>query len=489
LIKKERLKSIRNFVEDGGFFPNSIIVNIDTNGRGLQFDLAQGQVKNAVSKIGVLHLPQKYRSVYIIDGQHRLYGYSESKYAETNSIPVVAFVDLQRKDQLKMFMEINENQKSVSRNLKNTLDPDIKWNSELLHERIDGLQKQIAQDFGEKTDSPLYQRVMVGEDGEKSDYKSITLQAIVIGLKGTNFFGSYSQSNTIIKDGTFFLGDNDRTYKVLIPFLFASFNHLEEIMPQEWQLTAKQGAILTVNSGITATIRLFDEILNHLILTKEINPKAMPTQKIMDEMKYYLDPLASYFDNLSESERKRIRSLYGAGAVTKVLRKLQMVINDVRADFNPEGLDEYRRDHSKQYNETSYKIVAKIEHFLSIKIRELLEKFYESRWLKDGVPRELQKELAARATEKNVEIDNPDDEKEPWDELYIIEYRKIVSYGKNWSTIFQNEFTRPHEANLRKDEKTKWIDKLSRIRNKLSHNDSVSLIEFEFLEGLRDWIQ
>ena len=64
-----------------------------------------------ISKIGILHIPKRYRSAYIIDGQHRLYGYSDSLYAETNTIPVVAFVDLERSEQIKLFMDINENQK------------------------------------------------------------------------------------------------------------------------------------------------------------------------------------------------------------------------------------------------------------------------------------------------------------------------------------------------------------------------------------------
>lgn len=111
LIKRKRLLEVRNFVNDGGFFPNSIIVSIDTNGKGLTFDRSNSQVNGAISKIGVLHLPQKYRTAYIIDGQHRLYGYSDSKFAASNTVPVVAFVDLDRSQQLRLFMEINENQK------------------------------------------------------------------------------------------------------------------------------------------------------------------------------------------------------------------------------------------------------------------------------------------------------------------------------------------------------------------------------------------
>ena len=96
LIKKSRLKSVQDFVDNGGFFPNSIIINIDTNGKSVRFDSAGNQVEKSISRIGILHLPKKYRSAYIIDGQHRLYGYANSPYKATNCIPVVAFINLER---------------------------------------------------------------------------------------------------------------------------------------------------------------------------------------------------------------------------------------------------------------------------------------------------------------------------------------------------------------------------------------------------------
>lgn len=86
-----------------------------TNGKKLRFDLATPQVENAISRIGILYLPQLYRSAYIIDGQHRLYGYADSKHTEDNTVPVVAFVNLDKDKQVELFMEINENQKAVSR--------------------------------------------------------------------------------------------------------------------------------------------------------------------------------------------------------------------------------------------------------------------------------------------------------------------------------------------------------------------------------------
>ena len=106
LIQKSRLTKIRQFVEEGNYFPNSLIVSIDSGKTGIQFSQADKniQVAGSSSRIGKLTLPQSYHSIYVIDGQHRLYGYSETKYAQKNTIPVVAFVDLDKDTQVKMFM-------------------------------------------------------------------------------------------------------------------------------------------------------------------------------------------------------------------------------------------------------------------------------------------------------------------------------------------------------------------------------------------------
>ena len=137
LIKKSRLTAVRKFInEEHGYFPNSIIISIDSK-KPLQFDRSEKQVPNAVADLGILHLPQQYRSAFIIDGQHRLYGYSDSPYAMTNSIPVVAFENLDQTEQVRLFMDINENQKSVSKKLRNVLNADMLWDSPKEAERRD----------------------------------------------------------------------------------------------------------------------------------------------------------------------------------------------------------------------------------------------------------------------------------------------------------------------------------------------------------------
>lgn len=62
IIKKNRLKAVREFVDSGGFFPNSIIISIDAK-KPLQFDKSGLQEASSISRIGLLHLPQEYKYI------------------------------------------------------------------------------------------------------------------------------------------------------------------------------------------------------------------------------------------------------------------------------------------------------------------------------------------------------------------------------------------------------------------------------------------
>lgn len=486
LIKKSRLANIQSFVANGGFFPNSLLVSIDTSGKKLRFDKAKDQPENSVTKLGVLHLPPRYRSIYVIDGQHRLYAYSGSPYAETNALPVVAFVDLERSEQLRLFMDINENQKAVSKNLKNTLDADLKWNSENLKERADGIRKQLALDLGDDIHSPLFGRVQVGED-EKTETRIITLEAILKGVQRSKFVGKYTKS-AIVQHGYFYAGSSEQTLSRLKDFIYACLQFSQDQLPDEWQRRSTDGALLSVNAGVTAYIWLISDVLQHLKERGKVDPLNDTSISIMSEMSYYLDGFVEYMRGLSFEERSNLKSKYGSGADTRLWRCLQKGIADYRPDFAPEGLDEYWISQSRQFNLETYEKIGDLEFFLRDEVKDGLEKVYGGAWLKKGIPGTLFEKLHSDAAKKNREIESIEDEKTPWDCMYIINYRDVMSYGANWSNIFQKRFTIPGQEKLKKDDRTSWLVKLNKIRNQNSHEHSVTEAEYEFVRALHEWL-
>lgn len=488
LIKRARLKSVQEFVEDGGFFPNSIIIDINTNGKKLRFDKSGSQVDNALSKIGVLYLPQKYRSAFIIDGQHRLYGYANSEYKRKNSIPVVAFVNLARKEQVRLFMQINENQRAVPKNLRNTLNSDLLWNSENLNDQVKALKLQIAQDVGEEKSSPLYNRIIVGEN-PKTPTRSITIDTIKIGFDRSNFFGQFTK-NAIKEDGTFYMGNNDETYDKFFPFIQECFRYIKDGMPKEWNTGEANDGFLTINAGIESIIRIFSDIVDHLVKAGTIKSKSDSTEDIIKEVAYYLDPLINYFKGLPSEQKLELKKSYGTGGRAKYWRILQKAINASRSEFNPDGMTKYWKDEAQTYNEESFRMIRALETYMKEDFRDRLKTHYEDNWFKTGLPKTVYDSSNQRASDKNYEAKTKAEEVEPWDCLNIIDYRKIATYGRNWSEIFEKHYTKPGEEKLRggKEAKTGWMQKLERIRNQNVHSYSVKEDEYGFLCELHEWL-
>jgi DNA sulfur modification protein DndB len=488
LIKKARLKSVQEFVEDGGFFPNSIIIDIFTNRKKIRFDQSSNQAENSLSKIGVLYLPKQYRSAFIIDGQHRLYGYANSEYKNKNTIPVVAFVNLERKEQVRLFMQINENQKAVPKNLRNTLNSDLLWDSDNLDDQVKALKLQIAQDLGEELSSPLYDRVTVGEN-HKTAVRCITIDSIKIGFDRSNFFGQFTKS-AIKSDGTFYKGNNDETYEKFFPFIKGCFSLIKENLSKEWNKGETEDGYLAINAGIESLIRVFSDIIDHLKEKNVINPKSDNNDKIIKKVEYYIDPLITFFSELSKEQCLKLKKSYGTGGRAKYWRILQRAINEKRPEFKPAGMDKYWRDEAQAFNEESYKMIRSLETFMKEDFRAKLKELHGENWFKTGIPKAVYDTANQRASDKNYEAKTKSDEVEPWDCLNIIDYRKIATYGRNWSESFERCYTKPGEEKIRggKDAKTAWMQKLERIRNENFHSYSVKEEEYGFLCELNEWL-
>lgn len=489
IIKRKRLKEVQSFINDGGYFPNSIIISIDSGGRKLQFDESPTKLDDSISKIGVLHLPKRYHSAYIIDGQHRLYGYSDSEYANTNSIPIVAFVDLDRSEQLKLFMDINENQKSVSKTLRITLNSDMLWDSPNQNERRDAIRSKIAQMCGEEQSSPLLGRVVIGED-EKNNIKCITIQAIQLALQKCSFFSTFAKNNTIATNGSFDVGDNQATIDRFYPFLEGCFKTVKNECETEWSL-GEQG-ILTINRGIQGIIRIINDVVNLLIAQNKLFPLTQDIDDIINEAEYYMSPLLNHINKLTEEQRIELKSFYGGGAENKYLRYFQKVIHDSLTDFNPEGLEEYIENTTKEYNATSKEYIYAIEEKLKDVIAESLQEYYGDKWLIKGLPKTTYKEAEKAASDKNYELLSNDEESdiEPWDCISLSDCKDIVVYSHNWSEIFESIITRPEDLILStKEQKTEWISTISKEQNKLSKSTySVPKSSFELISNIYAWL-
>ena len=129
MVDKKRIESIGKFIDEGNSFPNNIILSFDKNKNPI---FERFKYEDNVGEIvyGLLKFPPYYGCAWVIDGQHRLYGYSKSKNASKHTVPVIAFESLSIKKQANLFVDINQEQKPVTKNLLWDLYPDIYYDSE-----------------------------------------------------------------------------------------------------------------------------------------------------------------------------------------------------------------------------------------------------------------------------------------------------------------------------------------------------------------------
>lgn len=260
LLVPNRLKGIRKFINEGGYFPNSIVINFSERRKKIQFE-PSSHSSDSKSRFGMLKIPNAYAIAYIIDGQHRLYGYSETQYTESNTIPVVAFTDLDSTEQLEIFMSINENQKAVNPSLRGTLERDLYWDSERADSRIKALRSSIIIELAESTNGPLYRKIQIGEDRAILTFAPFSKSLISSGLLPKAKGNVYDQES--VKSSMYnTLNQNhkqemSRTMRSIVKFLNLCYGHVEENYPEVFE---REKSLIISNRGSYAFVSLIGSL-------------------------------------------------------------------------------------------------------------------------------------------------------------------------------------------------------------------------------------
>ncbi|SDB45103.1 DNA sulfur modification protein DndB [Pseudobutyrivibrio sp. YE44] len=479
LITKDRLTKVKQFVDNGGYFPNSIIISIDNKGADLLFEPLTDENINKFSRAGILHLPKTYSSAFVIDGQHRLYGYSDSTHGKDNAIPVVAFVDMDKYEQLKMFMDINENQKAVNKTLRNSLNINIFWNSESYLERSKAVMLALCERLGTTQNSPLYDRIVTGTNSS-TNRRCITSESLRLALEKTSFFNKYKSkiNNEVVKYGTFDKLDNKKTLDLLLPFLIKSLRTIEENCLEEWD-KGNQGYI-AINNCMSAIIRIIDDIVNIKLTEKGL--EVVNDRSFYKECEELLTCLGVTLNNLSDEAIHEIKTAKGAAAENISRRKLQVEFHNRYPEYTTQDLEEYIEYYLEDFSEEALYEAKELE----TKIIEILKQKFmgEPNWLNKYVPESTKNSVIANtAIAKNnnsilgVEGKNVTE----WDFISYKEVSDIISYGSNWSTMFQEEFKIIEDGKPNKKKTVEWLKHVGDLKRKAEAKAKITKLDYEFI--------
>jgi DNA sulfur modification protein DndB len=141
LLNIKRAKDIAGYLNDGNIIPGSIILSAQ-NGCAIKYNDKSHELEIDVTK----------GNLFVIDGQHRLYGASLAE--QDVSLPVCIFTELDLQQEVQYFLDVNSNQKGVPKTLRIEL---LKFLSE--PESKDAIRNKLLKELGEDLSSPLYGRI------------------------------------------------------------------------------------------------------------------------------------------------------------------------------------------------------------------------------------------------------------------------------------------------------------------------------------------
>ncbi len=485
MLEKKRLNEIKEYVEDGGLFPNSLVLNLDSGKDGLRFDPItqkgkEGEGTKAV--LGILHLPSRYKSAFVIDGQHRLYGFTDSKYADKATIPVIAFENLDEVTQAEMFVDINSKQKKVRANLLEDLAADTKWGSDKPNERLQALNSKIFSTLGSRIDSPLYEKISASEM-KQSPESPLTIASLTSALRRTNLLGTLKGSNII--PGPLSWTDMNTSLDRSVRIISAYLKNFQEAMPEHWRIGSALGGYLCTNGGITALLFVLKNIIDHIdkkaIENNTIRVVDLKTEEIIDEIHIYSQPVIDFFKMASPELILNYRKKVGNSGHLDCSYGMMEQIHSKFPDFRNAGLENYLNETKSQSNEQAKIIVPKIQLIIANNIITTLKKEFgekEDGWWLKGVPRSIRLKVAER---REDDPDRPELEQS----FDLIDYKQVIL--DNWP-LFGEKYSKDKGS---KKDKMSWMDKLNTIRRKVAHPERgrVTKDELEFLNNILNWLE
>lgn len=476
LIVPSRLPVITKYINEGGFFPNAIILNFSDKKHSIIFE-PSSRTSSSISRFGTLKIPNAYGIAYIIDGQHRLYGYAESDYKNTNTIPVVAFNDLSTIEQLEIFMDINQNQKPVNPSLRLDLEEDLFWDSERADSRLKALRSSIIKGLTNSQSSSLYNKISVGEDSYLLTFPPFYNALTYSGLLPTAKGNKYNEGSTIASIyNVNNHNHNDEMHKSkykIVQFIILCYDFVEENYSEIFE---RPNYFILSNRGSYAYITLIGT-LNLFLTQKGIVNYSTNSKDRFLEIEKYLKVLLDYIKIIPKEEEEKQLSLLGSTADTKWLRFFQTIVNSKFYDFEPPELIAWKEMHDEQLQNEGRSYGVFIEKQIKYKVLEKIKILYKENW-------ELEINSIKRDCLKRAEVENEKSYKAglkkinvQWIEMLIInDFKWIID--KYWTKVpdfdsdklnfktFENEFAIDAGFGFNnKSEKLKWLIVFNSYRN------------------------
>lgn len=485
LLKRSKIKQIREYLDNKGYFPTNVVVSLRAYRKDLRFD--QAKIPDTVravgnhspGSVGYLYLPTSYKSAWIIDGQHRLLAFAGRPDASTARLTVLAFENLDAGNQAKLFVDINSKQKAVSRNLLAELWADLAWESEDPVARSRAIISKLILRMDQDPDSTLFGRIKRA-DSSGSEIRCITLQSITNALNKPELFIGLTRGVAI--PGAFWMSTSEKTLRRARKVIDAWLSSIVANMQDNWDRGKGEGGFLGMNDGLTALCLVLRSVVRYLSSARHLPFSKMSDEELSREVAAIGGLLGRHLATLDSQAIASLRAKRGTQGQTYVMRKFETAIRAGLPDFRSEGLDKFILDDERRTNEEAAPYVTRIESLLHGYILGLLKEEYGEEgdaWWYEGVPKPIRERIVKDIEDEGKAI--PREEK-----FYLRDYRVIAQY--KWK-LFGDVLGRGRK-NDSKDARTEWMQDLNVIRNQVFHptKPPISGEQLEIVKDIDRWL-
>ena len=490
MLQPKRLKKIAEYINDGGKFPTNIVVNLKTGKKsGLKYDVIEKFENETLVK---LSLPSNYASAWVIDGQHRLYGYAYARNAkgfnqDTSMIPVLAYENMSAEKEMNLFIDINSKQVKVNTGLLVELYADLHWKSSNQEEAFQALLSRIASRLNSDKTSPLNDRMVV-TGKKKSQSRCLTQTSIRDGLgeRAAKLLGTISRG--AIVPGPFSTGQAgayDANLKKGLSVLSDCLRMFADQLPNQWKLGDGVGGYICTNNGLRALFHVMKDAADHAQQRGGVELYSSDADDTFKAIEPYLQALIDFFKTASEQDVLAFRRIGSSlTAVRQQAWGMEAQIQSKFSDFNPAGLQEYLDSRDVAGTEEARTKVLRIQKRIFDYVIDTLKNEYGAQdraWWVKGVPSKIRIDCSARWEAK-------DQEGEPESQLFLQNYIDICAH--NWNLV-KDVISLDEKDKEAKTKNTKWIGKLNNIRNKVAHPEQgvLDADQVEFVKDLYEKVE
>ncbi len=483
MLKKSRLRDIRQYISEGGIFPTNIVVNI-ANQSWLDFDRGKQEGDQRSATLGWLNIRPAYKAAWIIDGQHRLFAYAGHPLAGKSQIAVMAFVGLPPSEQARLFVDINAEQRKVKQNLLQELYAELHWDAADPVIRVQAILSKAIQSLDSDDRSPFHNRILKADES-RTDTRCISLTSLFKAMERGEFFIARMKKGVVVEFGPLWAVDNMSTLRRTIRVLSEYFGAIRQEVQDIWGLGAGDGGGLAMNDGVTVCTNVLRSAFHHLLTVRHVPLGQLSDDELVEQVKPCAKLVGSYFASMPPEALIHFRALRGVQGQTTGTRRVEEFIRRSVPTFDPPGLREFLERQRSQTTTRAFQSLTRIETILqSNVVGELKNEFGtdELSWWFNGVPKGVRKKVDDRINEEGGKKGGREEN------FDLIDYRDIAV--ENWQ-LFEGTLARGKGS---KDKRTKWIVDVNELRKSVMHaSKGVSLPiteeQLAFLEEVEQWLR